>query len=99
MKTTGWVEINFCPPNLFYNDAVKNYLFILILGCSTIISDTYHIFGLNVGGDLLPELVGCGQEDQQVDHELRVDEHVTDDDQDGGQDPTVETNHQHSGNI
>ena len=61
--------------------------------------DKYHVFCMNVGSNLLPELVGGGEQDQGVDHELRVDEHVADDDEGGGEDPAMEANHQHSRNI
>ena len=49
--------------------------------------------------DLSPHLGGGGQEDDGVDRELCVDDHITNEDGDGVQEPAVEPDHQHRRNV
>ena len=49
--------------------------------------------------DLSSHLGGGGQEDDGVDGELGVDDHITNEDGDGVQEPAVEPDHQHRRNV
>ena len=60
---------------------------------------THLIITDNVLPDVPPELLLGKKQDDGVDHELRVDEHITDHDEEGREKPAVEPHHQHCGDV
>ena len=60
---------------------------------------THLVITDNVPPDVTPELLLGEKQDDGVDHELRVDEHITDHDEEGREEPAVESHHQHCGDV